>query len=225
LVLPCRNQADHIGQVLRGYLAALEDLGSPFELVVVPNASTDGTTALVEDLAARFDPIRVVANPQGGWGLSVRLGLAAAAGSILAYTNTARTYPALLPRFFRRYQESAPCLVKARRLQRQAPLREAGSFFYNLESRLLFGLRARDVNGTPKVFPRELYQSLVLTADGDLLDLEFMVGAARLGTRVLEIPVQGFRRHGGKSSTTFRSAWNLYTGALGLWAFGQRRSA
>jgi len=31
VVLPCRNQADHIAQVLRRYLAPLDALGLPFE--------------------------------------------------------------------------------------------------------------------------------------------------------------------------------------------------
>ena len=75
----------------------LEALDIPFELVVVPNASTDRTQAVVERLAAGDDRIRAVANPRGGWGLSVRTGLDAARGSILCYTNTARTDPGKSP--------------------------------------------------------------------------------------------------------------------------------
>jgi glycosyltransferase involved in cell wall biosynthesis len=217
VVLPCRNQADHIAQVLRCYLAPLDALGLPFELVVVPNASTDGTARAVEEVAAGDPRIRVVANPAGGWGRSVRAGLDAAAGGVLVYTNTARTDPAALPAFVRRYLDEAPCLVKASRRARQAPLRQLGSLLYNLEGRLLFGLRCGDVNGTPKVFARDLYERLRPGADGDLLDLELVAGATRLGTRVVEVAVMGFRRHGGRSSTTLGSAWKMYTGAVKLW--------
>jgi glycosyltransferase involved in cell wall biosynthesis len=217
LVLPCRNQADHIGQVLPRYLRPLETLGIPFELVVVPNASSDGTQAVVEALA-RSDPrIRVAANPAGGWGLSVRCGLQAANGTILAYTNTARTDPELLPEFVRRFQASGHCLIKARRQARQAPLRTAGSLLYNLEARLLLGVRCGDVNGTPKLFSRAWYQRINLKESGDLLDLELMSWAARLGIAVEEVPVRGFHRHGGKSSTTWKSACTMYSGAFRLW--------
>jgi glycosyltransferase involved in cell wall biosynthesis len=221
LVLPCRNQADHIGQVLPRYLRSLEALGIPFELVVVPNASTDGTLAVVEELARGDERIKVVSNPAGGWGLSVRTGLRAASGTILAYTNTARTDPDSVPLFVQRFQTDGRCLVKARREARHAPLREAGSFLYNLEARLLLGVRCRDVNGTPKVFSRELYDGLALTADGDLLDLELMSWAARRGMPIVEIPVRGFQRHGGKSSTTWKSAWKMYSGAVRLWWNGR----
>jgi hypothetical protein len=215
LVLPCRNQADHIGAVLPRYLGPLETLGLPFELVVVPNASTDATEAVVREFAARDPRVRVAVNPGGGWGLSVLTGLAAARGDVLAYTNTARTDPATVPRFVR-LQRDEGGLVKARREARHAPLREAGSLLYNLEARLCFGLRSADVNGTPKVFPRALYESARLKEPGDLLDLELMVAAHRSGVAVVEVPVRGFSRHGGKSSTNLRSAWRMYRGALRL---------
>jgi glycosyltransferase involved in cell wall biosynthesis len=225
VVLPCRNQGDHIGAVLPRYLAPLEALGLPFELVVVPNASTDNTQEVVANLARRDPRIRVVPNPLGGWGRAVLTGLDAAAGRILLYTNTARTDPAALPRFVRCYLDHAPCLVKARREQRKAPLRELGSRLYNLEGRLLFGIPVKDVNGTPKVFAREFYEELRLAETGDLLDLELMAQAAQRGTPVLEIPVQGFQRHGGRSSTTWRSAWRMYAGAFRLWWSLKRRAA
>jgi len=225
VVLPCRNQADHIGQVLERYLGPLESLGLPFELVVVPNASTDATPQVVAELAAREPRIRLVENPRGGWGRSVRFGLAAADGEVLVYTNTARTDPASLPQFVRRYLARRPCLVKASRRGRHAPLREVGSLLYNVQGRVLFGLHCTDVNGTPKVFGRGLYQLVDLAEDGDLLDLELMAGAARLGVPVLEIPVTGFRRHGGKSSTTLRSAWKMYAGAVKLWLATPSRRA
>jgi glycosyltransferase involved in cell wall biosynthesis len=216
VVLPCRNQADHIGMILPRYLAPLEALGLPFELVIVPNASTDRTQEVVEALARHDARIRVVPNPQGGWGRSVRTGLDAAAGHILAYTNTARTDPDALPRFVRHYLEHQPCVVKARREARNAPMRELGSALYNLEGRVLFGIAVQDVNGTPKVMSREFYGSLHLRANDDLLDMELMAQAARRRFPVVEIPVEGFKRHGGKSSTTFRSAWRMYRGAVQL---------
>jgi glycosyltransferase involved in cell wall biosynthesis len=124
LVLPCRNQADHIGDILPRYLNPLEGMGLPFELVVVPNACIDATQAVVEGLARQDPRIRVVANPGGDWGLSVRTGLDAARGTVLAYTNTARTDPQSMPDFIRLYlagaRQGRDCLVKARREARNA---------------------------------------------------------------------------------------------------------
>jgi glycosyltransferase involved in cell wall biosynthesis len=217
IVLPCRNQGDHIHRVIEAYLEPLTNLDIPFELVVVPNASTDRTEDEVRAMAEKEPRIRVVANSQGGWGLSVRKGLEAARGELLGYTNTARTDPTSIPQFVERYRNSNAGLVKARRENRNAPMREIGSAIYNFEARLLLGIRVRDVNGTPKVFSRDFYQQIQLREDGDLLDLELMAYATELELPILEIPIQGFQRHGGKSSTTLASAWNMYRGAVRFW--------
>lgn len=216
VILPCRNQADHIGAVLAQYPPALEKIARLYELVVVPNACTDATAEVVAKLAQADSRIRVAENPKGGWGLSVLTGLAAARGSVLCYTNSARTDPAHIPLLLEQYERGGECVAKVRREKRGVLSRELGSWLYNMEGRLLYGIRARDVNGTPKIFSRELYQRLRLFSEGDLLDLELLAKVARLGIPVLEMPVQGFKRHGGKSSTNLRSAWNMYAGALKL---------
>lgn len=222
LVLPCRNQADHIGRVLEGYLAALEPIGVPFELVVVPNACTDRTPEIVAELARQDRRIQTVANPLGGWGRSVLAGLRAARGAVLAYTNTARTDPARVPELYELYCRNPESMVKLCRVKRQAPLRQIGSRLYNLEGRLLLGVRSNDVNGTPKIFSRDFYRQADAGSEDDLLDMEFMARAAQLGVPVVEVPVPGFRRHGGRSSTTLRSAWLMYTGA---WRLRRRLAA
>jgi len=216
VVLPCRNQADHFGGVLSSYFGPLDGLNVPYELVVVPNACTDATPAVVAALAAADRRVRVVDNQLGGWGRSVLAGLAAARGATLCYTNSARTNPAHVAELYGLYRASAPCLAKVRRIQRGVVLRELGSALYNLEGRLLFGIRARDVNGTPKIFGRDLYDQARLSQPGDLLDLELMAQAARLKIPVVELPVAGFIRHGGRSTTNLGSAWRMYAGAVRL---------
>lgn len=216
VVLPCRNQEDHIEEVLRSYAGPLERSGRSYELVVVPNACSDRTAEIVRSVSAGDPRIRVVENPRGGWGLSVLTGLAVARGSMLCYTNSARTDPEHVVLVLDLCMRSGPCLAKARRRKRGARLREAGSWLYNFEGRLLFGIRARDVNGTPKVFSRDLFRRLRLFSEGDLLDLELMAKVSRLDIPIVELPVEGFTRHGGRSSTDVSTAWALYKGALKL---------
>lgn len=216
VVLPCRNQEDHIEVVLRSYAGPLGRAGRSYELVVVPNACSDRTAEIVRSVAEGDPRIRVVENPRGGWGLSVLTGLAAARGSMLCYTNSARTDPEHVVAVLDLSLRTGPCLAKARRGGRGAPLREAGSWLYNLEGRLLFGIGARDVNGTPKVLSRDLFQELRLFSEGDLLDLELMAKVSRLDIPIVELPVEGFTRHGGRSSTNLKTAWAMYTGALKL---------
>ena len=216
VVLPCRNQADHIGDVLERYRDPLRTIGRPYELVVVPNACTDSTMDVVRKLAQKDPTIAVVENPKGGWGLSVLTGLSAARGEVLCYTNSARTDPAHIPVLLDIFNKHVPCLAKVRREKRAAPLREAGSWLYNSEGSLFFGIKASDVNGTPKIMSRQLYETVKLFSPGDCIDMELLAKATALGVKIEEFPVAGFKRHGGKSSTNFKSAWNMYWGAYKL---------
>jgi glycosyltransferase involved in cell wall biosynthesis len=224
VVLPCRNQADHIARVLESYATPLGALPGGYELVVVPNACTDATPQVVQDLAARDPHIRAVPIVLGGWGRAVLAGLAAARGQWLCYTNSARTDPEHVPALLELARAHGEAVAKVRREHRGAPLREVGSWLYNLEARLLFGIRARDVNGTPKILPRALYERITLESVDDLLDLELLAKAGRHGVPVVEMPVEGFKRHGGRSSTGLQSAWRMYVGALARrarWAGGR----
>jgi glycosyltransferase involved in cell wall biosynthesis len=224
VILPFRNQADHLGALVRRYLAEFRPYSWSFELVLVPNACTDASVRICRELEDADPRVRVVENPRGGWGLSVRTGLSLARGRFLCYTNSARTEPAQIPELFGRLRGRTSTLIKIVRRGRRNFLREFGSFLYNLECRALFRLGCRDVNGTPKIFPRELLDLIPLASDGDLLDVELLAGSRRRGWRILEVPVEGWKRHGGKSSTSFKSAGRMYAGALNLWWRGSVES-
>ncbi len=213
VVLPFRNQADHLQPLVRRWLTELGASSLRVELILVPNACTDDTVRLCRELAGGDDRVRVVESALGGWGRAVRLGLEAARGRWICYTNSARTEPATVAGALSLLLKNPGALVKVVRRERGHFLREFGSMLYNLECRLLFGLQCRDVNGTPKLFARELLGRIQLSSAGDLLDAEILAKCRRLRVPVLEIPLGGWGRHGGRSSTGIASAWRMYAGA------------
>ncbi|HWP66753.1 MAG TPA: glycosyltransferase, partial [Candidatus Limnocylindria bacterium] len=189
VVLPVHNQADHLGQVVDDYVAALARAPLAFELILVPNACRDRTPALAHELAARHPGVRVVESDLGGWGRAVRLGLAAATGSLLCYTNSARTTPEDLTLALLYAVAHPGVVIKANRKIREHWTRRLGSLLYNLECRALFDLACWDVNGTPKVFPRSMEALLRLTRDDDVIDAEFAAVCRREGYPMLEVPI------------------------------------
>jgi dolichyl-phosphate beta-glucosyltransferase len=79
VVVPAYNEAAGIAATLRSLHATLDGLGLEREMLVVDNASTDGTADLVEGLG---DPaVRVLRNPRNlGKGASLRRGMLEAEG-------------------------------------------------------------------------------------------------------------------------------------------------
>jgi glycosyltransferase involved in cell wall biosynthesis len=217
IVLPVHNQADHIREIAEGHLRALSALPVEAELVLVPNACRDASTAICRTLATTSPAVRVVESALGGWGRAVRLGLREARGDILCYTNSARTTPEELSLLLGYALAHPDVVIKANRKIREHWSRRIGSLLYNMECRTLFDLSNWDVNGTPKVFPRRYERLLALSRDDDLIDAEFNLICRRAGYPMMEVPIFSQRRHGGRSTTNLRSAFRMYWGAIQLW--------
>jgi glycosyltransferase involved in cell wall biosynthesis len=210
------NQADHLAAVVDGFFESLDRLRRPFEVLLVLNACTDRSADVGAELARRRSEVRTLELEEGGWGRAVRAGLREARGEILCYTNCARTTPEMLELLLL-YERAYPqVVVKANRRIRDSWHRRLGSLIYNLECRSLFDLPVWDINGTPKVFPRGFDALLRLERDDDLIDLEFVVTCSREGYPVLEVPLLATQRHGGRSTTNYRSAARMYWGAYRL---------
>jgi glycosyltransferase involved in cell wall biosynthesis len=217
IVLPVYNQAGHIEAVLREYLAAFERLDFPTEILPVINGPRrDNSLDVCRSLEAANPSIRTLCIDQSGWGRAVRHGLAHARGDLVCYTNSARTTARDLVLMLLYGSVHNDCVVKANRKIRENWRRRLGSLLYNLECRYLFDLAYWDINGTPKVFPRRFTPLMELKEEGDLIDLEFNAICRRLEYQVLEVPIFSTSRHSGKSTTNFRSAYRMYTGAYRL---------
>ncbi len=217
IVLPVHDQAEHVESIVREYTDALGRSGTAHEIVLVPNACRDGSDAICARLAREMPGVRVVPSTLGGWGRAVRLGLHEARGDLLCYTNSARTTPEDLTLLVLYARTHPGVVLKANRKIREHWTRRLGSLLYNLECRALFDLPHWDINGTPKVFPRACTRLLELSRDDDLIDAEFSMVCRREGYPMLEVPIFSHRRHGGRSTTTLRSAARMYWGAYRLW--------
>lgn len=218
VILPVRNQADHIAALINRYRESLAPLATSFEFILVVNASQDQSLDVCRRVAQHCPEVRVVHKLEPGWGQAVRAGLAQARGQLVCYTNSARTSPERLEMFLRYGLQNPQVVIKAnRRKNRSGYLRRLGSLLFNIECRVLFDLPMWDINGTPKVFPREYIARLNLQQNGDLIDLEFNIRCRQLELEMIEVPVFVAPRRGGRSTTNMISALQLYWGAFALW--------
>jgi dolichol-phosphate mannosyltransferase len=86
VVIPAYNEQAVIAPTLRALAAALDAEAIDYELLVANDASTDGTLAVLESLAAELPRLRHVTNPGPlhGYGHAVRTGLAHFRGDAVA---------------------------------------------------------------------------------------------------------------------------------------------
>ncbi len=214
VILPVHQQQDHIAHVVASLYDAVVDLGSSLEMLIVVNASSDDSANRCRALIDSRPGLRVIERPDRGWGGAVKVGIAAASGDLLCFSNSARTTAVELRTAVTLGLLNPDHVIKAVRRSRDSLVRRTGSVLYNFEARALFKLASWDVNGTPKVFPRTCHELLELHEAGDLLDLEWLVTCDRSGYPLIEFPINSTRRHGGRSTTRLQSAYKMYVGAV-----------
>jgi glycosyltransferase involved in cell wall biosynthesis len=204
LVMPALNEEEAIGATVRGLLDAFAAAAIGLELIVVDNGSSDRTGAIVAELS-RHDPrLRLLRRESGhGYGGGILAGLAQARGAWVGWINAdGQLAPTDIVRLAgMALRERSPALVKVRRVSRADGFeRVVVTLGWNLLCNLLFpSLRSTDVNGSPKLVPRDWLADHPLRSQDWFIDPELLLAARRSGLRVVELAVAGLARGGGRS--------------------------
>lgn len=184
-------------------LVSRGDIGS-YEVLLVDDASTDGTGKLADDLAAADDRVRVVHHAVNRkLGGSVRTGLAEAAGELVLYTDADMPFDlADLGKALRLLRVYDADIVSAYRFDRtgEGARRALYSHVYNSMVKVLLRLRIRDVNFAFKLLRRSILEHLDLQSEGSFIDVELLARAQRRGFNIIQFGVDYFPRTRGIST-------------------------
>jgi glycosyltransferase involved in cell wall biosynthesis len=199
LVAPVHNGAAFIQGTIGTMLRTLDELGRPFELIVVSDGSSDGTA---EQAAAINDPrVRVMRYDENqGKGVAVTCGLAHARGRLVGWLDADLDIaPELIVRAARRFEQEpeVDAVIGSKRHPQSAvhyPLiRRVYSWGYQMLVRALFRVNVRDTQVGAKLFRREMLDTVVplLLIKRYAYDLELLAVGAEFGfDRVEEMPVR-----------------------------------
>ena len=228
-VMPCYNEEEAVGYTIPRLVAAFEKSGYRIELIAVDNGSADGTGEIIANLAAKNRAVvyhRVDRNEGYGNGVlsgiplcsSPWIGFIPADGQVDA-EDVVRLFEALLA-------TNGRVLGKVRRRFRMDGARRTlVSVLYNLFVLMLWpGLGSLDVNGTPKILPRDVVDAMRLESKGWLLDPEIMIKAHYMGVRVLELNAFARMRGTGVSHVRIETCWEFLRNLL-VFRFSNRLAA
>jgi glycosyltransferase involved in cell wall biosynthesis len=94
IVLPAYNEQDHVIDEVERISKAMDASDYSYELLVIDDASTDETLAVLEEAVPRFPHMRLMPfRRNGGSGTARRIGTHAARGEIVVWTDADMTYP------------------------------------------------------------------------------------------------------------------------------------
>ncbi len=228
LVMPCYNEEEIVAYTIQRLLSAFERAGYALEIVAVDNGSTDRTGEILRELAAKSPgvlPHRVERNQGYGFGVLSGIPLATApwigiipADGQVDAEDVVHLYEAVAG-------STSPVVAKVRRRFRMDGfLRKVVSTGYNVFTLLLWPkLGSLDVNGVPKILPRDVLADMQLRSHNWLLDPEIMVKAQYMGLRVLEFNVFARMRGGGLSHVRASTCWEFFTNLMRMRFSGEMR--
>src|SRR5689334_17570511 len=88
------NEVATVADVVREAVSALENIGVPFEVVVIDDGSTDGTSDMADKLASELGDVRVVHHGENrGLGGVYRTGFDEAKGTFLTFFPADGQFP------------------------------------------------------------------------------------------------------------------------------------
>jgi glycosyltransferase involved in cell wall biosynthesis len=209
IFFPMYNEEENILPVLDTARSTCEELVadgqvSTYEIIVVNDASTDGTGKLADEEAARDPHIRVVHHPVNRkLGGAMKSGFTAATGELILYSDGDLPFDMQeLKKAVRVQRLYDADIISVYRHDRttEGLVRAVYTHAYNGLLWALFGLRIRDVNFSFKLCRREIFEHITLASEGSFIDAELLIRAERLGYRIVQFGTDYFPRIRGTST-------------------------
>ena len=218
LILPTYDEAENLEPLVRAVLPELASAPGGHRVLVVDDASPDGTGEIADRLAAELDAVEVLHRPRKeGLGRAYLAGfrraLEAGADLVLEMDADFSHRPADLPRLIEAAADADLVLgsryVPGGGVAGWGPLRRLVSRGGCGYARRVLGLGVRDLTGGFKCFRRVVLERLDLErvhANGYGFQVELTYRAIRAGFRVREVPIVFRERRTGASKMTARIA-------------------
>jgi glycosyltransferase involved in cell wall biosynthesis len=192
VIIPVYNEE----RTIRRVIARVHSLPVPKEIIVVNDASTDGTAEALNELDGRSG-VHVIHKPQNeGKGAALRTGFRHAGGDVVVVQDADLEYdPRDIVSVIRPIVEGKSDVVFGSRFlgeeaQDKSLVHRTGNWFLTASSNWLTGLNLTDMETCYKAFRRETLARIEIQQNRFGFEPEVTAKLARLKARISEVPIR-----------------------------------
>lgn len=210
VILPVHNEEEGIENFLSTLVELLKIKKINAELLCVENGSSDRSFEILKSLEKKYKEIKILKSKKG-WGNAVRKGISFAKGDYIAYMVTDwQVDPKHLISIYEKILVDGSDMVKITRITRENVKRLVNSRTYNYLAKMMFGFETMDINGTPKIAKREVFEKIPLSSPNITLDIELLMKMKKRNYKWIGIPVRSKKRKHGASTTNLKSVKEMF---------------
>jgi glycosyltransferase involved in cell wall biosynthesis len=197
--LPVYNEKGNIESVVLSIIKVLDDVVSEWELIIVNDGSTDGTSLILNKLSSSDGRIRVVTHESNeGYGASLKSGFLAAKYPWIAFIDSDGQFDfGEITNFVDKQKETGADLVIGYYKKRQvSKLKILTSKIWEYMVFALFRLKVHDIDCGFKLISKKVIEKIspLESERGAFISSEILIKAKKWGFKFAEIPVTHFPR-------------------------------
>jgi glycosyltransferase involved in cell wall biosynthesis len=194
LVVPAYNEEKGLPLVIQEYRDVVD------EIIVVDDGSSDGTFRAAELLAG--NKVKLFRHEKNaGKVAALRTGVEHATGDIIIFTDADYTYPArFVPDLIQEIEKGTDLVLGARLQERDniPAFNRIGNNIFSFLATYISCMGIKDSQTGLRAFKREMFDKLDVKAKGLEFETKMTVRAAKLGYKIVEVPIE-YRERVGKS--------------------------
>lgn len=217
---PCYGDESTIKDIVINADLTLKKLTKNYEIIVVNDASPDNSEKILNALRRKIPRLKIITHESNkGYGGAIISGIRNCTKDLIFYTDGDGQYNVQEIKKLILVLEPNVDVVNGYKIKRHDPqYRILLGGIYNFLTRLLFGIKIKDVNCDFRLMRKTATDKIELSSNSGLICIELIKKLQDSQAIIREVGVHHYRRVSGKSKFfKFSNIFELLTGIVGLW--------